>query len=127
MSASSVETIELWIWSCRLERTGARPSISSKKMIDGCKRWASSKSIRNWRSVSPTHLLKQSAPFRMKNEMLLLLGPICEQQLARALATSYTRARATNVPLCQCTHNAMWISRRARERERERERERDEE
>ena len=33
--ASSVETIELCIWSCRLERTGARPSISSKNMIDG--------------------------------------------------------------------------------------------
>jgi hypothetical protein len=35
MSASSVDTIEAWIWSCFTERTGARPSISSKKMIDG--------------------------------------------------------------------------------------------
>lgn len=25
----------LWMWSCLLERTGARPSISSKKMMEG--------------------------------------------------------------------------------------------
>ena len=27
--------MEEWIWSCRLERTGARPSISSKKIMEG--------------------------------------------------------------------------------------------
>lgn len=26
---------DLWMWSCLLERTGARPSISSKKMMEG--------------------------------------------------------------------------------------------
>lgn len=26
---------DLCIWSCLLDRTGARPSISSKKMMDG--------------------------------------------------------------------------------------------
>ena len=35
ISASRVDTMELWIWSCRDDRTGARPSISSKNMIDG--------------------------------------------------------------------------------------------
>jgi len=35
ISASNVDTMELWIWSWRLERIGARPSISSKNMIDG--------------------------------------------------------------------------------------------
>ena len=29
MSASSVETIELWCWSCLLDRTGASPSSSA--------------------------------------------------------------------------------------------------
>lgn len=43
------------------------PSISSKKMILGWHALASSKSKRNCRSASPTHLLKQSAPFRIKN------------------------------------------------------------
>ena len=35
MRARSVETMEEWIWSCLVERTGANPSISSKKMMDG--------------------------------------------------------------------------------------------
>ncbi len=35
MRARRVETMEEWIWSWRLERTGARPSISSKKMMAG--------------------------------------------------------------------------------------------
>jgi hypothetical protein len=33
--ASNVDTMEAWIWSCLMERTGARPSISSKNMIEG--------------------------------------------------------------------------------------------
>ena len=45
--ASSVDTIELWIWSWRLDRTGARPSISSKKMIDGRIRYACSRRRRH--------------------------------------------------------------------------------
>ena len=35
MSARSVETMEEWIWSCLEDLTGANPSISSKKMIEG--------------------------------------------------------------------------------------------
>ena len=35
MSAKSVATMLAWIWSCRLERTGASPSSSSKKMTLG--------------------------------------------------------------------------------------------
>lgn len=35
IKASRVDTIELWIWSCLLDLTGARPSISSKKMMEG--------------------------------------------------------------------------------------------
>ena len=35
MRARRVDTMEEWIWSCRLERTGARPSISSKKIMEG--------------------------------------------------------------------------------------------
>lgn len=44
------------------------PSISSKKIIEGSIRLACSNSSRNWRSASPTHLLRQSAPFRIKKE-----------------------------------------------------------
>lgn len=36
MSARRVDTTEAWIWSCFTLRTGASPSISSKKMIEGC-------------------------------------------------------------------------------------------
>ena len=43
MSARSVATMELWIWSVFDERTGAKPSISSKKMIAGCRFCASAK------------------------------------------------------------------------------------
>ncbi len=43
MSARRVETMEAWIWSCLEDRTGARPSISSKKMMDGWQRRACSK------------------------------------------------------------------------------------
>ena len=35
MRARRVDTMEEWIWSCRLERTGASPSISSKKIMEG--------------------------------------------------------------------------------------------
>ena len=35
MRARRVETMEEWIWSCLVDLTGASPSISSKKMIDG--------------------------------------------------------------------------------------------
>ena len=66
--------------------TGARPSISSKKMMAGCWRWASSKSMRSWRSASPTHLLSTSAPLRIKNATL--------RPARLALAAS---ARATSV------------------------------
>lgn len=41
MRASRVDTTDAWIWSCLTLRTGASPSISSKKIIDGCeKAWA---------------------------------------------------------------------------------------
>lgn len=36
----SLFCFHLWIWSCLLDRTGARPSISSKKMMDGRIRYA---------------------------------------------------------------------------------------
>ena len=42
--------------------TGASPSISSKKMMAGWWRCASSNSSRSWRSASPTHLDSTSAP-----------------------------------------------------------------
>lgn len=35
ISASRVDTILAWIWSCFADRTGASPSNSSKKIIDG--------------------------------------------------------------------------------------------
>lgn len=34
------EKYYLWIWSCLLERTGAKPSISSKKIIEGLIKYA---------------------------------------------------------------------------------------
>ena len=36
-------------------------------MMDGWQERASSKRRRSWRSASPTHLERQSAPLRMKN------------------------------------------------------------
>ena len=54
----------------RAGRTGARPSISSKKMMEGCWRAASSNSSLSWRSASPTHLDSTSAPLRMKKATL---------------------------------------------------------
>ena len=63
--------MELWIWSCLEERTGVRPSISSKKITEGWYARAWSNSSRSCFSASPTHLERQSAPFRMKNEMRL--------------------------------------------------------
>ena len=71
---------------CGWGRTGARPSISSKKMMAGCWRWASSNSRRSWRSASPTHLDRMSAPLRMKKATL--------RPALLALAAS---ARATSV------------------------------
>ncbi len=41
MSARRVDTTEAWIWSCFTLRTGASPSISSKKMMEGCPHGAS--------------------------------------------------------------------------------------
>ena len=61
------------------------PSISSKKMMLGWQALASSKSSRSWRSASPTHLLRQSAPLRMKKEILV---PVDEHEAASARATS---------------------------------------
>lgn len=46
-------------WLCH---TGARPSISSKKMMEGWQRSASANSSRSIRSASPTHLDRMSAP-----------------------------------------------------------------
>ena len=66
--------------------TGARPSISSKKMMDGWAFWASSNSSLNWRSASPTHLDRTSAPLRMKKDTLV-----------PALLAVAANARATNV------------------------------
>jgi hypothetical protein len=62
ISASSVDTSDECTWSTFIDRTGARPSISSKKMMDGCILFASSNSSRSCRSASPTHFDKQSAP-----------------------------------------------------------------
>ena len=42
--------------------TGARPSISSKKMMEGWQRLASANSMRSCLSASPTHLDSTSAP-----------------------------------------------------------------
>lgn len=42
ISASKVDTIEAWIWSCFTDRTGANPSISSKNIMEGCIRCACS-------------------------------------------------------------------------------------
>ncbi len=64
INASRVDTREECTWSTFMLRTGARPSISSKKMMEGCRRLASSNSSRSWRSASPTHLDRQSAPWR---------------------------------------------------------------
>ena len=74
-------------WSCFDDLTGARPSISSKKMMDGARLAASSKSARSCLSASPTHLDRTSPPFRMKNETL--------RPPARAAVEA--RARATSV------------------------------
>eukprot|EP00982_Pelagococcus_subviridis_P003508 26343-Pelagococcus_subviridis.AAC.13 len=68
MSASNVATTEPWIESELDVRAGANPSISSKKMIDGCLRSASSNSKRISRSASPWYFPRQSAPRRLKNE-----------------------------------------------------------
>lgn len=35
IKASKVDTMDEWIWSCLEDLTGAKPSISSKKMIEG--------------------------------------------------------------------------------------------
>ena len=74
-------------WSCFDDLTGASPSISSKKMIDGARLAASSKSARSCRSASPTHFDSTSPPFLMKNETL--------RPPARAAVEA--RARATSV------------------------------
>ena len=49
-----------------LSRAGARPSISSKKMMEGARRVASEKSTRSDRSASPMYLPSASAPLREK-------------------------------------------------------------
>ena len=94
----------LWIWSCFPLRMGARPSISSKKMIEGCSLVASVKSIRSWRSASPTHLDRMSAPFRMKK---VTFWPEREAVAARARAH-----RVLPVPGGPCSSTprggAMW-------------------
>ncbi|KAJ3492754.1 hypothetical protein NMY22_g20307 [Coprinellus aureogranulatus] len=87
MSASSVETMEAWIWSCFEDRTGARPSISSKKMIEGS---------------SPTHFDRQSAPLRMKkakqNERWCLEDQRTDLQIRRPPERELAaRARARRV------------------------------
>jgi len=66
ISARSVETIEAWIWSCFDDRTGANPSISSKKIMLGWQLRASRTEDEVGRSASPTHFDRQSAPLRMK-------------------------------------------------------------
>ena len=85
ISASSVATMELWIWSVLDERTGAKPSISSKKMMEGSRLCASANSSRSCRSLSPTHLLSTSAPLRMKKETS---APARLQEAASARAMS---------------------------------------
>lgn len=39
----------LWIWSCRLDLTGAKPSISSKKIMDGRIWYALCQCDRKWK------------------------------------------------------------------------------
>lgn len=87
ISARSVDTMLECTWSCFDDLTGASPSISSKKMIEGARLAASSKRARSCRSASPTHLDKTSPPLRMKNETL--------RPPARAAVEA--RARATSV------------------------------
>eukprot|EP00665_Eupelagonemidae_sp_cell47_P002555 gene2555-biopygen1429 len=53
ISASNGATTEAWTWSCSTLRTGARPSISSKKMIDGWLACACRNSWRRWISLFP--------------------------------------------------------------------------
>lgn len=74
-------------WSCFDDLTGARPSISSKKMIEGARLAASSNRARSCRSASPTHFDRTSPPFLMKKETF--------RPLARAAVEA--RARATSV------------------------------
>ena len=87
ISARSVDTMLECTWSCFDDLTGASPSISSKKMIEGARLAASSKRARSCRSASPTHLDKTSPPLRMKNETL--------RPPARAAVEA--KARATSV------------------------------
>jgi len=48
------------------EHTGARPSISLKKMMVGWQFLASLKRRQSWCSASLTHLERQLVPLRMK-------------------------------------------------------------
>ena len=91
IKASRVETMELWICSCLLERTGASPSISSKKIMAGCIAFACSNSKRSCLSASPTHLLKQSAPLRIKNATL-------RDSFTRPINTGMCIERSKDIP-----------------------------
>lgn len=86
-NANKVATNAAWVCSVLVCRVGAKPSISSKKIILGCCRRAYSNNKLNCRSLSPTHLDKMSAPFRMKNVM-----GRCAQR-----APSLANARASSV------------------------------
>jgi len=65
------------LYMCNVHKCNNSPSQSEEKLT-----W--SNSSRNCLSDSPTHLLRQSAPFRMKNATLVSLRL---HSLARALAT----------------------------------------
>ena len=78
MSASNVATTECCASSPLpprpAARAGARPSSSSKKMMEGALALASSKRLPRAFSASPTYFERQSAPFRTKNATPLLLA-----------------------------------------------------
>lgn len=73
VSARHVNKTELWIWSCLLDWTGARSSISSKKIIESHLRGLSNN--KHWCcSDSPTHFLRWSASFLIKKLFSCHLG-----------------------------------------------------
>lgn len=73
VSARHVNKTELWIWSCLLDWTGARSSISSKKIIESHLRGLSNN--KHWCcSDSPTHFLRWSASFLIKRLFSCHLG-----------------------------------------------------
>lgn len=94
-------TRDTWSWSKPDERDSARPSTSSKNMMDGARSCASLTIWRSARSPSPTRLDSTSTPLRKKSsgaEYLVGWGTRCRPALSCTASRRCPEGRAAKPP-----------------------------